>query len=521
MDRNTLSRRLKGHQGRQGHAPTHSLLTDAEEAAICHYIDRLDRINLAVRSEIVEDAANLILQERSATAETGEIRKVGKHWTRRFLQRRGYFHQTQKQLESNRQYAENIEAVRVYFQLLGQTIQALGLHPADIWNMDETGFRIGVGKDQLVVTKRKRAHYFALPENRESATAIESISAAGVVIPAFLLLTGQVHVAHWYGRKLHPDTALRPCETGYSNDEISLEWLQHFDRHSRKSQVSSKRLLIVDGHGSHHTRQFIQYCDDHGIVPFGMPPHLTHLLQPLDVVCFQPYKHWHAKALDQLVRDGCTNITKLEFLDLIEDVRSKAFKPLTIQSAFEKTGIWPFNPIPVLTEIEKRQPTTPTPPPSGSSNEVTPNTVRQFNKSANKIRRSLNNMDDEGLLRLDRFIKASLTAANEVLQLKRDLGRTQYAERVQKARRQQKNYQLQSGGVLTVAEGREMVKKKIESDEARARRILQQVEEKRYKIAKKAFQDAAKEARRMRIKGLLKPCEVVQNNNKKGFLRRF
>ena len=40
--------------------------------------------------------------------------------------------------------------------------------------MDETGFRIGAGKDQLCVTKRKRAHLFSMPENREAATAIDS-----------------------------------------------------------------------------------------------------------------------------------------------------------------------------------------------------------------------------------------------------------------------------------------------------------------------------------------------------------
>lgn len=47
--------------------------------------------------------------------------------------------------------------------------------------MDETGFRIGIAKDQLVVTKRKRVHCFSMPENRESATAIEAISAGGSI----------------------------------------------------------------------------------------------------------------------------------------------------------------------------------------------------------------------------------------------------------------------------------------------------------------------------------------------------
>lgn len=91
--------------------------------------------------------------------------------------------------------------------------------------MDKTGFRIGIGKNQLVVTKRKRAYYFAIPENRESVTAIEAISAAGRAIPLFLILTGKVHIASWYTRQagLYPDTAVIPTETGYSNDWIALK----------------------------------------------------------------------------------------------------------------------------------------------------------------------------------------------------------------------------------------------------------------------------------------------------------
>ena len=62
--------------------------------------------------------------------------------------------------------------------------------------MDETGFYIGVGKDQLVVTRRrKRASYLEIPQNRESATVIEVISAGGQYLSVFLILTGQVHMS--------------------------------------------------------------------------------------------------------------------------------------------------------------------------------------------------------------------------------------------------------------------------------------------------------------------------------------
>ena len=98
--------------------------------------------------------------------------------------------------------------------------------------MDETGFRIGVGKDQLVVTRRRKVRYFGLPTNRESATAIEGISAAGVFLPAFLILSGKVHMSNWYNiKELEGDTIIAVTDSGYSNAELSLQWLQHFQRH--------------------------------------------------------------------------------------------------------------------------------------------------------------------------------------------------------------------------------------------------------------------------------------------------
>ena len=156
-------------------------------------------------------------------------------------------------------------------------------------------------------------------------------------------------MAQWYQQpELDDDTAIATSASGYSNDQICLEWIKHFDKHTIKTTISKKRLLILDGHGSHHTIEFIQYCEAHDIIPFGMPPNLTHLLQPLDVVVFQPLKHYHAKALDVMVRDGIVNITKIEFLSCIQEVRRQAFKQSKILSAFQKTGIWPFNPHLVL-----------------------------------------------------------------------------------------------------------------------------------------------------------------------------
>jgi hypothetical protein len=335
--------------------------------------------------------------------------------------------------------------------------------------MDETGFRIGIGKDHLVVTKRRRAHYFGLPENRESATAIEAISSGGLYTPAFLILTGELHMARWYRlRELDGDTVLSITPSGYSNDQLALDWLKHFNKHTKDRVTGVWRLLIIDGHGSHHTRPFIQYALDHHILPFGLPPHMTHILQPLDVVVFQPLKHYHAEALEMMVRDGVVNITKLEFLGVIQEVRRQAFKESTILSAFRKTGISPFEPNIVLNALRIRLPQkTPSPelqmPLSQPSSlfSGTPTTYRQINKLAERLEHTVDEFEDLPEPTRDllgRFIKGSLINAAELLQTRKDLSRTKAAEHLNRVRRAGKNQRLQSGGILTVEQGREMAR---------------------------------------------------------------
>ena len=89
--------------------------------------------------------------------------------------------------------------------------------------MDETGFRLGIGMDQIVVMCCRRQHYLGIPENRESCTAIECVSAGGDYLPAFFIMAGKLHMSRWYEEKKLPDEAIIGLSpTGYSSDEISL-----------------------------------------------------------------------------------------------------------------------------------------------------------------------------------------------------------------------------------------------------------------------------------------------------------
>lgn len=67
--------------------------------------------------------------------------------------------------------------------------------------------------------------------------------------------------------------------------------------------------MLTMGYGlTSWTFEFFTHAQEHKIELFRLPAQSTHLTQPLDVGCFQPYKNYHAEAIDELVRAGGVDI---------------------------------------------------------------------------------------------------------------------------------------------------------------------------------------------------------------------
>jgi hypothetical protein len=78
---------------------------------------------------------------------------------------------------------------------------------------------------------------------------------------------------------------------------------------------------------------------------------------------FQPYKHHYGKVVTRAYMTGCYDFNKVHFLDAIHNVRLNVMKSTTIQSAWAKTGLIPYNPDIVLSKIQLPTPLPMTPDP--------------------------------------------------------------------------------------------------------------------------------------------------------------
>ena len=96
----------------------------------------------------------------------------------------------------------------------------------------------------------------------------------------------------------------------------------------------------MDGHGSHVLLDFALLARKNNVVLLTFPAHLTHCIQPLDVRVFQPYKHWHNKAVQRATESLDFDYSIGSFFRDLPQIRSQAFTKFTIRSAFKKSGMY-------------------------------------------------------------------------------------------------------------------------------------------------------------------------------------
>jgi hypothetical protein len=225
----------------------------------------------------------------------------------------------------------------------------------DIYNFDETGFQMGVISTAKVVTAANQARTVSIqPRNREWVMVIESVNAARWVLPLMVIFKGKMRQHSWY-ETVPTDWTIRVSDNGWTTDALGLTWLKDtFNKHTQNRTVRKYRLLILDGHGSHVTAEFNQYCSQNSIIVLCMPPHSSHLLQPLDVSCFSVLKRSYGKAVEGYMRMGINHINKDDFTVLYQQARTTSFTPTTVLSGFRATRLVPFDLDQVLSRLDIR-----------------------------------------------------------------------------------------------------------------------------------------------------------------------
>jgi hypothetical protein len=99
----------------------------------------------------------------------------------------------------------------------------MGLLPLIFWNFDESGFRIGIEKDQWVITfEPRRRVYLPTPDDRTSLTITECVNSDGDVTAPMMIVEG-ISLLKRYFIDLPDYYLIAHSASNYTKDELNLE----------------------------------------------------------------------------------------------------------------------------------------------------------------------------------------------------------------------------------------------------------------------------------------------------------
>jgi hypothetical protein len=83
-------------------------------------------------------------------------------------------------------------------------------------------------------------------------TLVEGISAKGKVIPVTVIIEGSWCMEAWANENFTGMELLLLSDTGYTNEELGIQWLDHFISYTSAYKGAGRwKLLLFDGHSSH------------------------------------------------------------------------------------------------------------------------------------------------------------------------------------------------------------------------------------------------------------------------------
>ncbi|KAI0996264.1 hypothetical protein K3495_g11915 [Podosphaera aphanis] len=214
-----------------------------------------------------------------------------------------------------------------------------------MWNMDEHGLGLRICTNQRVIgISNKSSTYLETPEDRGWVSIVETVSVDGRKTRPLVIFKGTAPQTSWFEEDV-PDWVYTTSENGWTANRIALGWLKTiFLPETKSHDENSWRILLVDGHGSHTNVNFQWECYKNKVHMVYMPPHTSHILQPLDLLCFSSLKARYRRLIEDLstIHDSAP-IKKQRFIKCYNEARNERLTVIQIKGGWRAAGLFPFN----------------------------------------------------------------------------------------------------------------------------------------------------------------------------------
>jgi hypothetical protein len=345
-----------------------TILNEDEELAIVDFIEQYCSVGLALSRDNLCDIVQFFIKERRRRWELNgdeeqieqELRfneddRPGPKWFRLFKSRhKDLMLKFPAKLEPEK-IALTLGLLEQFFNNWIETV--VGAMPECIINMDETAFRMSTVNEKVILHRNVDKGFYKKKESKRTLTILFAGTASGVLLPPMFVFRSENIYEQWM--KFGPAKSIYACSgRGWITTDLLVQWVQmigtYFEQLAKKKPLtkSSLRILLVDNFGPHIETQFLLECRKFDIMVVPLVANATHLLQPLDVSFFSPFKNFLRQAVtarqERFPGEGLDYSTAGAIVKHALNLMGEEGINDCLTTGFQRTGLYPVNPDVVL-----------------------------------------------------------------------------------------------------------------------------------------------------------------------------
>ncbi len=338
VPRSTLHDRLSGKVPFGARSGPPRYLTDQEETELSDFLCNCAMVGYARTRLQVFAVVQQALKGKGL-----EVR-VTNGWWESFKRRHTKLKlRTAEPLAYARLVASSPAVLDHYYDLLESTLEENGLldKPCQIFNVDESGMPLDPPSLKVVVPLGARHSQVVSTGDKSQVTVLACCSAAGYTMPPMAIFDRKTLKPEMTIGEV-PGTMYGLSSSGWVDTELFELWFNH--HFLAYAPPARPLLLLLDGHSSHYQPGIVKKAAEEQVIIFCLPPHTTHLTQPLDKGCFGPLKmFWREECQMYLASNPGKVVTRFQFCQLFSRAWYRGMSMTNAITGFRITGIFPFN----------------------------------------------------------------------------------------------------------------------------------------------------------------------------------
>ncbi|GFS27281.1 tigger transposable element-derived protein 6-like protein [Elysia marginata] len=338
---NTLRDKMIGR--RPMVAKSKYLLTNEEE---CQLVDWVQGYAERCTYDNIKDKVRDILALRGASTRTKDGRPC-RDWIQCFMKRHPEVSgRTTQPLGKERARVSSAEVQQWFTDMkkyLDGKDPSLLNSPDRIYNAVETGFALALYAKKVLEPKSTSFTNNLTNTSTQQLTVLGCASAAGEFLPPLVIYPRK----RWPSKNLldgFQNALMQVSPNGGMNSTIFMTWLRDV---FAKSVASKEKpvVLFIDSEASHNIdKETGHFCDENGIVLYGLLPHASNIIQPLGLTVFECFKRKWPDVIKKHLEEAGDPANQTNFASLLKVTWDMCATAKLCLHGFIRSGIYPYNP---------------------------------------------------------------------------------------------------------------------------------------------------------------------------------